>query len=601
MPAGSGTSSTTMRTATSVDSMWFGGSPSRFSPSSKNLRTPPRDALQRQLDQSTERRRHSRRYSPRQAIQSSPYSEQSEQLVRDFNQILLRTTDIFSQELDTAAAERAREHSEELARADREHTRIREYAEREAEIVRLREEEEQRKKEEEQRAELERIRQAKARLEAEARQRILEAKLKEEEAARKAAEQAKQLKEAEDRVKAHKERELAAQKQKAEKEEADRKAKEAAEKAKAEQLKAEQAKAAEIRAQQTQQAQPAQPVQPVEDAPRPTPAPSSAPVPASQSSTAPDEATHQKFLDLHKKLKDFRKWAVVEAKKVAVTEKLIGDSRRELRVRTGQITADRNASKATIAKIRDILTTAKTTGSLTVDVRPFIISQPIPQLANEAEAQYPAVLLYLLNTFSKAILNQFISEASKDDGKILQEIGLIAASIFADEQYFWKGISLVDVMLAKYHRTCPVLYGIYGNENTAAGRQRLGWLGIDGVPHQVNVHNQRMLGLSSGFAALTLRASKARPPIPMSEYWRAIANILNTPSGDLTSTHYIAMRGLIREYAAKFINFYGQAAIAVLRVAVAEFPKRAPPKADDAANMLAVLHDVWEKTVLLPL
>jgi nucleoporin GLE1 len=571
-----------MHSQSSIDSEWGNESPPRISPSRKQITTPVRDALTRQVEQSTERRRRARRDKTVKASADSVtalYREESDQLVRDFNQILIRSNRDLTERLDLTVERHAKIHQDKLLQAAAEHDRVRQFAEREKLRVFLEEEQIRLKKEEQQQREIARLKQEKARQEEEARQRVLQQKLKEEEAARKAAEQAKQIRDAEARAKAEKEEALAAQKQKAEREEAERKAKEQAEKTKA------------------QQAQVALPVTQAATVPIPVPSQSAS---STQRSNAEREAVHQQYLDLHKRLKAYRDWMTTEGKKIPALKSLVGDSRRELRIKAGQITTDRNNSKATIFAIRQVLNKAKETGNLlSQDIRPFIISHPIPPLADESEAQFPALLLYLLHMFAKFILAQFISEAGKDDGKILQEIGLIAASIFADPVYTWNGIPLVDLMLAKYHRVCPVLFGIYGREDTVRGRERLGWLSVDGKSRSTNDHHQRMLGLSSGFAALTLRAFKNHPAIPMSAYWRAVAVVVDTPPADLTTTHMVVLKGLLRDYAAKFIEFYGGTALALLRASVIEVPKRAPPAATEGANLLKVLPDLWKRGLFL--
>lgn len=570
--------SSSLHSQSSVDSEWGNESPPRISPSSKRLSTTPvRDAITRQLEQSTERRRRARRDKSVQASADNfteLHREQGAQLLRDFNQMLIRHNHETTQRLDSTFEEHRKIHKEQLLHAAAEHDRVREFAERERLRVFLEEEKIRLEKEEEQRREIARLQQEKARKEEEARQRILEQKLKEEEAARKAAEQARKIREAEARAKAEKEEALAAEKQKAERDEAERKAKE-----QAEQAKIQQAKVAQV---------------------APTAVPSSSQQASLDPSIAEREAIHQQYLDLHKRLKEFRVYITTEGKNIPALKALIGDARRELRTKVGQITTERKNSKATIFKIREILTKAKETQHLlSQDIRPFIISHPIPPLANESDLQVAGLFIYLLHMFSKFILAQFISEAGKEDGKILQEIGLIAASIFADQAYTFHGVPLVDMLLAKYHRVCPVLFGIYGPENTVRGRERLGWLSVDGKSRSTNDHHQRMQGLSSGFAALTLRAFRHQPAIPISAYWRAATVVVNTPTADLTTTHLVVLKGLLRDYAGKFIEFYGGTAKSFLHAATIELPKRAPPAATEGANLLKVLPDVWKRSILL--
>lgn len=152
---------------------------------------------------------------------------------------------------------------------------------------------------------------------------------------------------------------------------------------------------------------------------------------------------------------------------------------------------------------------------------------------------------------------------------------------------------LIDLLLAKYHRACPILFGISGHMNTKDGQARLGWVPISGSDPTVIEYNQRMQGLASGYAAMSLR-HVAIPAIPMSEYWRAVSSICNTAPQNLYSGHFMVLKGLIRDFARRFITFYGAQAIGVLRKAAIVLPSRAPQRAADTASLVKVLPDVWK-------
>ena len=189
----------------------------------------------------------------------------------------------------------------------------------------------------------------------------------------------------------------------------------------------------------------------------------------------------------------------------------------------------------------------------------------------------PALLIYLLNIFSKAIVAQFLAEASMDP-KQADPIGTIASHIFAHNDFRWNETSLIDVLLAKMHMVCPVLFGIWGSEATNEGKTRLGWWreekGGPFLPDQS--HNDRMVGLGAGFAALSLRnyeKSKFTNPYPAVNYWRSFSYIVNVPLSERTGTHCIVLKAMIENYEERFLMFFGDAALIALRYAVIEFPK----------------------------
>jgi nucleoporin GLE1 len=535
-----------------------GGSPSRQSPSRKSS------------------------HKPRNSIVRDPYDSPGRQLAIEFNLRLSISDRDFNERLDQAAAERARLHTEQLARAAEEHRKVIRSAELEVQRITLEEEQAKARALEAQQREVERLQQEKAQQQAEAHRRALEAKQREEEATRQAAERQRQLQETEARLKAQREQEAAAERQKKEKEEADRKAKEAQEAAE----KARQQQASQAQVQQSTQIA------------APTAAPASVVATATSSNTQATatnvDQLHAKYLELHARMKQFRIQFAEEAKKKDNPLKpLVGDTRRNIRLRLGQINTDRKDSVAAIKRLReDSFNIALSTRGPTIDIRPFIISHPIPQLADEREAQYPAFLLYMWICFEKFVLKQFEKEAAAPDGRTIQEIGLIAASLLADQRYMWQGLPLTDIVLAKLHRVCPILFGVRGTMNTAEGRIRLGWLPKSAGSEEQ--YGQRMRGLGAGYAALSLRSFNAKAPaVPMSDYWRAIVSICNTPTDSLWPGHFALIHGLTKDYYKKFLTFYGAQARGVLRRATIDLPARAPPRCKDAAGTVSVLPVGW--------
>ncbi|KAL1604545.1 hypothetical protein SLS59_003740 [Nothophoma quercina] len=495
----------------------------------------------------------------------------------------------FNEQLDQADAERARLHEEQLARAAEEHAKVLRGAELELQRLSLEEEKARLRSQEEQQREIERLQREKAQQQAEAHRRQLEAQQREREIARQAAEHQRKLQEAEAQQKAQQEREAAEERQRREKEEADRKAKEtadAAEKARAQQV------AQQAAQQPPAQAAPVITAQPV--------AAAKAPI----STQAPNDSInnlHAKYVELHKRMKEFRVTFWNTHKKVGQPLKEpIGNARRNMRLKLGQINVARATSQAAIKSLRaDSFDVALNTPGPTVDIRPFLVNQTIPPLANEAEAQYPAFLLYMWIMFEKFLLKQFEKEASNEDGRIIQEIGLIAASLFADQKYMWKGVSLIDVLLAKMHHICPILFGVRGNMNTVEGQKRLGWMPIDKQPPTGEIYMQRIRGLASGYAAMSLRAFKTVPALPMSEYWRLVVLACNTPSNDLYPGHFAILNGLLRDFYKKFLGFYGVQARGVLRRAIVDVPARAPERCKEAAGIISVFQEQWKKEGLL--
>ena len=214
------------------------------------------------------------------------------------------------------------------------------------------------------------------------------------------------------------------------------------------------------------------------------------------------------------------------------------------------------------------------------------------------DAQVPASFVYLFNHFAKAVVSQFIDEAAVFS-KVADPVGTIAISMFARSEFRINGISLIDILIAKFHVVCPPLFGIYGPENSDEGRSRLGWWREEhGGPWiSEQSHQDRMTGLGAGYAALSLRNfenSQMTNPYPPYNFWRAITAILNVPAGKVTETHFILLRALLMNSEPRFLEFFGDSAKKLMQIAVVEYPKRAD-KGSVAAKVLSTLGDAMKR------
>lgn len=230
----------------------------------------------------------------------------------------------------------------------------------------------------------------------------------------------------------------------------------------------------------------------------------------------------------------------------------------------------------------------------------FTLRRPQPTGGANDGDTLPSLFIYLLNVFAKACISQFVNEAGAAP-KAAEPVGLVAVSIFADLELVWRGMALIDILMAKMRAVCPVLWGLRGNEKTEEGRARLGWKKDENGWVIEQVHNTRMTGLGAGYAAISLRnfAKTTRTnPYPPSKYWQSMATIVGTP--EPSSTHFMVLKAMIENYEQRFLSFYGNAGRAALRIALVEFPERAREQSA-AATSLKVLGDKLRRDVGLRL
>lgn len=217
-------------------------------------------------------------------------------------------------------------------------------------------------------------------------------------------------------------------------------------------------------------------------------------------------------------------------------------------------------------------------GSQHIDPSHFVFDQRQPVQGAANNDDMPSLLLFLINHFAKGVINQFINESSANT-KTADPIGVLVAHIFSDPTLHWRGKPLIDILIAKFYIVCPVLFGARGLEKTEQGRERVGWKrrGPNAWMPE-GEHYDRQLGLGAGYAAITLRdfsKSKKQNPYPMTHYWTAFAQIVNTPPSEMSNTQCVVLKAMIDHYEQRFLQFYGTAAIAALRLALVDFPENA--------------------------
>ncbi len=235
-------------------------------------------------------------------------------------------------------------------------------------------------------------------------------------------------------------------------------------------------------------------------------------------------------------------------------------------------------------------------GGPSVDVTTYLASPP----SNASDTSVPALLLYELNIFAKAVIAQFIDEAGVSP-KTADPVGIITSHVFTMPAFRWNDLSLIDVLIAKLHVVCPVLFGIYGDDTTNEGKHHIGWWrGADGGPWvSEQRHRERMTGLGAGFAALSVRnyaKTELRNPYPNHNYWRSLSYILNTPENAITETHFVVLKAMIEYNEMRILELFGSGGMVVMRHALVEFPKRNPAIARSVPAMaLTGLADVLKK------
>lgn len=101
-----------------------------------------------------------------------------------------------------------------------------------------------------------------------------------------------------------------------------------------------------------------------------------------------------------------------------------------------------------LQEIKATLEKAAAIAEPSVDIRQFLAFPP-ENIDKAENANVPALLIYGLNIFAKALISSLITEASINSGHA-EPIGIVAAQIFSMDSFVYQGHHMVDILWAKY-------------------------------------------------------------------------------------------------------------------------------------------------------
>ena len=276
----------------------------------------------------------------------SPYKSASDspsrQLLWELGQLQLRDQQNFYEQLDKDAEEREALLRSALETAALEHEKIRKSAEVEREKLELQLQLEKELRRQEELKELERVRREKAERELEAQKQKIEEARAAEAAEREADAKRAAHAAAVEQARAEREkRDAEYARQAAEREEANRKAAEA-------EAKAREAAIAAAKARDEAAKVPTPAIAPVQKQ-IVQPARPSSPITTPVRVHGDREAEHRRYLEIHQKLKQLRKFMANCAKQDANLKKVMGDSRRTIRKCVGQLTGEKSNNREPVS------------------------------------------------------------------------------------------------------------------------------------------------------------------------------------------------------------------------------------------------------------
>lgn len=318
------------------------------------------------------------------------------------------------------------------------------------------------------------------------------------------------------------------------------------------------------------------------------------------------EAEHKEYIELYLRTKKWKNefWADLRAKskelKNPAIKEFTSDIRKVCRSEPSKLsTSDKDSNRLATHKLKEKLSQAlRSTAPVVGKHIPVNFFLPTSlKLNDNDETTITDHAAFFLCMFAQQIVKILVSYVIGEP-KRAEPIGLMISTIFGNPQiqYERRGDSamkqsLFPILLAKYHRVCPALFGITGDQTTSAGKLKMGWAlqpaPDDNAPKTTFVgeqdHYDRMKGLAIGYASFALRNFSNQQamsnPYPPINFWRSVAMINNLPPDQVQPTHVLVLRWMFGSGGIdRFLLFYGAVGVAVLREVFVEFPKKLPQK-----------------------
>jgi nucleoporin GLE1 len=252
----------------------------------------------------------------------------------------------------------------------------------------------------------------------------------------------------------------------------------------------------------------------------------------------------------------------------------------------------------------------KDTFSPRVSVNDYL---PASQTLPDPAPTVPSLAIYLLSILAKTVISVTITSCL-DNPRAGEAPALLAVQIFATPDFTFPSpptptkpnntVSLISILIAKYHAAAPPLFGVSGSEKTQ--KSRLGWRTTEDpstgrkayVPEQQQY--DRLVGLAAGYAAISLRnfsKSRNQNPFPPKHFWASLGYIVNTPPEQVQVTHLLLLKSLLEGSVERVVQFWGATGVAALRLALVVFPERLPGelRSHSTAKALGVLREKWAR------
>ncbi|KAI0460877.1 hypothetical protein LJB42_001524 [Komagataella kurtzmanii] len=181
------------------------------------------------------------------------------------------------------------------------------------------------------------------------------------------------------------------------------------------------------------------------------------------------------------------------------------------------------------------------------------ITREVLQLVGEALNLGELGLKWILNFMAKAIVSQAETEVTVSP-RAATPLANLAVSLMTEIPDF------KTYLMARFVKKCPLIIGYTCKIDTEDGRIRMGWKrNSDGKWEDETRYNERLGGIAMVYFVIT--QLRVEPDlVPISESWKFLARMLNTPLELLSNVHFLVTSNWWDACAIEFVNTYGEQA-----------------------------------------
>lgn len=216
------------------------------------------------------------------------------------------------------------------------------------------------------------------------------------------------------------------------------------------------------------------------------------------------------------------------------------------------------------------------------------ITNEINQLISETKVQ-PLAYEWLLDFTAKRIVAQAQAEVTVSPHTALPLATLSVNLIIQFPE-------LKKMLLTRLIEACPLILGYSCAIDTEEGRERMGWKRDSSDKWEDETkYNERLGGVCTVFAVMTRLSVSGKHPLPISNSWKFLARMVNTPPHLLGDVHFICVANWWEGAAREFLASYGVQARKLLGLVCSEWTLSVADRRLSGAARLRLLGEDWHK------